>query len=127
MRATVPLLPPALLTLSIWLLHPAPVPAAPLDVVQVGAPAVNCVFDADCTIFVTDTTDHFTIGPTSGDAFLQSRTFPPGEPGTPAEGLYAYVYRLDLRQLAGITALPCIFELSLDFGPVTALDYDGSG
>ncbi|MGD2116274.1 MAG: FG-GAP-like repeat-containing protein, partial [Acidobacteriota bacterium] len=42
-------------------------------------------------------------------------------------GLYAYVYRLDLRQLAGITALPCIFELSLDFGPVTALDYDGSG
>ena len=80
----------------------------PLDLATVSAPGINCKFDNDCTITVTDTTDHFTVGPTSGDAFLQSRTFPPGEAGTAAAGLHAYLYRIDLRQLAGLTARPCI-------------------
>lgn len=115
------------LILVFSLLYVASVAAIPLDIVSVGAPAINCKFDTDCTITVTDTSDHFTIGPTSGDAFLQSRTWPPGEPGTAAEGLYAYEYRLDLRQLAGITALPCINEFSIDFGSVTPLDYNGDG
>lgn len=101
--------------------------AAPLDIVTVGAPAINCKFDADCTITVADTSDHFTIGPTTGDAFLQSRTWPPGESGTPAEGLYGYEYRLDLRQLVGLTAVSCINRFSIDFGPVSPLDYDDDG
>lgn len=93
----------------------------------VSAPAINCKFDTDCRITVTDTTDHFTIGPTVGDAFLQSRTFPPGQPGTAAAGLYAYLYRIDLTQLAGVTALPCVTQLSIDFGPVERIDYDDDG
>lgn len=101
--------------------------AAPLDIVTVGAPAINCKFDTDCTITVTDSSDHFTIGPTTGDAFLQSRTWPPGESGTTAEGLYGYEYRLDLRQLAGVTALPCIDQFTIDFGPVVPLDYNDDG
>lgn len=101
--------------------------AVPLDIVTVSAPAINCKFDNDCTITVSDSSDHFTIGPTAGDAFLQSRTWPPGEPGTAGEGLHAYQYRLDLRQLTGITALPCINSLEIDFGPVTPLDYDDDG
>jgi hypothetical protein len=99
----------------------------PLDLTTVSAPDINCVFDNDCTITVEDTSDHFTVGPTTGDAFLQSRTFPPGEPGTPAAGLHAYLYRIDLRQLAAITAMPCITEMAIDFGPVVKLDYDGNG
>ena len=99
----------------------------PLDLSTVSAPDINCTFDTDCTITVSDTTDHFTVGPTSGDAFLQSRTFPPGEAGTAAAGLYAYLYRIDLTQLAGLTALPCITEMTIDFGPVVKIDYDHDG
>ncbi len=99
----------------------------PLDLSTVSAPDINCKFDSDCTITVTDTADHFTVGPTTGDAFLQSRAFPPGEAGTPAAGLHAYLYRIDLTQLAGITALPCITEMTIDFGPVVKLDYDDDG
>ena len=76
----------------------------PLDLSVVSAPDINCMFDSDCTITVMDTTDHFTVGPTAGDAFLQSRTFPPGEAGTAAAGLHAYLYRFDLTQLGGLTA-----------------------
>lgn len=101
--------------------------AIPLDVVTVGAPAINCKFDTDCTITVDDTAAHFTLAGTAGDAFLQSRTFPPGEAGTAAAGLQAYEYRVDLTQLAGLLALPCVSQLSLDFGPVAAADYDGNG
>ena len=98
--------------------------AVPLKIVEVIAPAINCKFAASCVLPVTDSSDHFTIGPTEGDAFLQSRTWPPGEVGTLAEGLYGYEYRLDLRQLAGVTALPCIYQLEIDFGPIVRLDYD---
>lgn len=113
--------------LAFSLFYAAAVAAAPLDIVTVGAPAINCKFDTDCTITVTDSSDHFTIGPTTGDAFLQSRTWPPGESSTAAEGLYGYMYRLDLRQLAGLTALPCINQFTIDFGPVTPLDYNDDG
>ena len=99
----------------------------PLDLSTVSAPDINCKFDSDCTITVMDTTDHFTVGPATGDAFLQSRTFPPGEAGTEAAGLYAYLYRIDLRQLAGLTALPCVTEMTIDFGPVVKLDYNEDG
>ena len=67
----------------------------PLKVVNVGAPAINCVFDASCTVTVTDTAAPIPI-PAGGSNFLQSRTFM-GQPGAPANGLYAYEYRIDLR------------------------------
>jgi hypothetical protein len=112
---------------SLYLFSTTAAFAAPLDIVNVGAPAINCKFDNDCTITVADSSEHFTIGPTTGDAFLQSRTWPVGEAGTAAEGLYGYQYRLDLRQLAGITALPCVNSLNIDFGPMVQIDYNDDG
>jgi hypothetical protein len=98
-----------------------------LKIAQVSAPAINCKFDSDCRITVNDSTDHFVLGGTNGDAFLQSRTFPPGQPGAPAEGHTAYLYRLDLRKLTGVTAAPCVNQLTIEFGPVVSLDYDDDG
>jgi hypothetical protein len=101
--------------------------AGPLDVVTVGAPAINCKFDTDCTITVSDTTANIALPGATGSGFLQSRTFPPGEPGTAAAGLFGYEYRIDLRNLVGVTAAPCVSQLRLDFGPVSLVDYDGDG
>lgn len=101
--------------------------AAPLTIVNVSAPGVNCKFDASCKFVVTDTVALFTLPPTSGDAFLQTRTWPAGKLGTAGAGLIAYLYRIDMTRLAGVTALPCVNRLSLDFGPVSALDYNGDG
>ena len=98
----------------------------PLKVVNVNAPAVNCVFDTSCKVLVTDTTATIPL-PTAGTNFLQSRTFT-GKPGAPANGLYAYEYRFDLRNALGITYIPCISSMTIDFGPVVStLDYDGDG
>jgi hypothetical protein len=49
-------------------------------------------------------------------------------PGAPANGLYAYEYRIDLRNAIGITYIPCISSMTIEFGPVVStLDYDGDG
>lgn len=39
--------------------------------------------------------------------------------------LYAYLYRIDLRQLVGVVNIACAVSFSIDFGPVSALDYNG--
>jgi hypothetical protein len=102
-------------------------PPASLAIVAVSAPAINCKFDTDCTIFVTDFVDHFTFPGATGEGFLQSRLFPVGEPGTAAEGLYGYDYRIDLRNLAGGTGAHCVSELRVPFGPIVPIDYDDDG
>src|SRR3954451_15665115 len=75
--------------------------AQPLTVVEVSAPAINCVFNAACKITVSDTTGNILL-PTvaAGTAWLQSRTYP-GQPGTPAAGLTGYEYRISLTQASG--------------------------
>ncbi len=103
---------------------PALAPNAPLSIADVASPDVNCLFDADCTITAEDLTDHFTPPAAAGDAFLQSRTWPIGEAGTPGEKLYAYLYRIDLSKATGVTAQSCVTSLKLDFGPITQLDYN---
>ncbi|MBW7883241.1 MAG: hypothetical protein H3C34_11510 [Caldilineaceae bacterium] len=104
---------------------PAAAPDAALTIVEVGAPAINCIFDTDCKITVSDLADHFVPPGASGDAFLQSRTWPVGEAGTSGAGLYAYLYRIDLRNAVGITAAACVSTMTIDFGAVTPLDYNG--
>lgn len=101
--------------------------AAPLEIVEIAAPSINCIFDSDCRLTVSDFTAPITLPGTSGEGFLQSRTGPPGEAGTVGEDLTPFEYRVDLRQMAGVTAGPCITELSVDFGPFQPLDYDGDG
>ena len=114
------------LTLCLFALA-ASAAAAPLTVVTVGSPAINCKFDTDCKITVNDTSANFTLPGTSGSAFLQSRTFPPGQAGTIGVGKTAYLYRLDLRNLVGLTVAPCVNQLKVTFGPVAGLDYNGNG
>lgn len=95
--------------------------AQPLKVVEVSAPAINCVFNASCTITVSDTTGNILL-PTvlPGTAWLQSRTFA-GQPGTPAAGLIGYEYRISLTQAAGTA--DCIIGFTVNFGPHKPLPY----
>jgi hypothetical protein len=96
--------------------------AATLKIVNVGAPAINCVFNASCTVGVSDTKDNFPLS-AGGTAIFQSRTFK-GVSGAPAFGLFAYEYRLDLRNAVGVTALSCVDWVSVNFGPVVStLDF----
>src|SRR5882762_8366171 len=82
------------------------VEAAALKVVNVSAPAINCVFNPTCTVTVNDSSDNIVMS-TGGTGFLQSRTYK-GAAGSPAAGLFAYEYRIDLRNAVGITAISCI-------------------
>ena len=103
---------------------PFAVGAAPLKVVNVSAPAINCVFNPTCTVTVNDTSDNIAMS-TGGTGFLQSRTYM-GAPGSPASGLYAYEYRIDLRNAVGAVAISCIDWMTIDFGPVVGtLNYGG--
>lgn len=95
--------------------------AASLSVVTVAAPAVNCVFSANCTVTVSDTAGHFKDTAYGVNAFLQSRTYA-GQPGTPAAGLTAYEYRVALDKQA---FSECLVGLTFDFGPVKQLPYPG--
>lgn len=97
--------------------------AAPLRVVNVSAPAINCVFNPPCTLAVNDTSDNILMS-TGGTGILKSRTFT-GSPGAPADGLFAYEYRLDLRNAVGATAISCVDSMTINFGPVvSSLDFN---
>jgi hypothetical protein len=103
---------------------PFAVKAAALKVVNVSAPAINCVFNPTCTVTVNDTSDNIVMS-TGGTGFLQSRTYK-GAAGSPAAGLFAYEYRIDLRNAVGITAISCIDWMTISFGPVVGtLNYGG--
>ena len=98
----------------------APAREAQLTVVEVNAPAVNCVFNPTCTVTVTDSVSTLQFTPYGAGAFLQSRTYS-GQPGTPGAGLTVYEYRLDFTEALPFTE--CVAGLVLDFGPVAKLTY----
>jgi hypothetical protein len=105
-------------------LAPFAVQAVPLNVVNVGAPAINCVFNPPCTVTVTDTVSDVLMS-NGATGRLQSRTYK-GMPGSPANGLYAYEYRLDLTNAVGTLNIACINWMTISFGPViSTLDYNG--
>lgn len=108
----------------------AAVPATPvarLRIAAVRAPEINCLFAGDCTISPDDSRDDFALRESSGEATLQTRVWPRGESGTDGEGLTAYLYRVDLSRVIGLTALPCVSSMALDFGGLESLDYDDDG
>jgi hypothetical protein len=115
------------LTLALVLCFtPVAVRAVPLRVVNVGAPAINCVFTtaSPCSVTVSDTVSNVPMS-VGGTGRLQSRTYK-GLPGSAASGLYAYEYRLDLTNAVGAVAIACIDWMTISFGPViNTLDYDG--
>jgi hypothetical protein len=95
--------------------------AQPLKVVTVGAPGVNTVFNPSGVIPVQDFS-----APIWTKGFLQSRNFD-GVAPAPAAGLHIYEYRIDLRNVVGVTFIPAITKLTVDFGPSVKLDYDKDG
>ena len=110
-----------------FLAAPAAALATPLKVVTVAAPDLNCVFDPSCKLTVTDTVDDIPIPGITGKAVVQSRTFS-GASGAPGEGLTGYEYRVDLTEASApprVTA--CVTDLTIDFGPLTPLQYNKVG
>jgi hypothetical protein len=100
--------------------------AAPLTVVKVAAPDINCVFETDCSVIVTDSVGNIALPNITGIARLQSRTFV-GQAGAPGAGKTAYEYRVDLTQATAIGDVACVTGLDVDFGPVTVLQYNKVG
>lgn len=111
-------------TLAALAMFPLGAQAQLLKVVEVGAPAINCVFQTDCRIPVSDTTGNIlfpTLDP--GTAWLQSRTFQ-GEAGAPGAGTTGYEYRISLTQASGNSE--CIKGFNLNFGPHKPLPYNNN-
>ena len=109
----------------LFTLPAAGVPAAPLKLVSVAAPAINCAFTtaSPCTIGVRDTSADVPMS-AGGTGLLQSRTFV-GKAESPAAGLFAYEYRLNLTDASGAEKIACIDWMTISFGPVVnTLDYD---
>jgi hypothetical protein len=92
-----------------------------LKVVEVNAPKINCVFQTDCNIPVTDTIGNINLPilAAPGTAWVQSRTFA-GEPGAPGAGTTGYEYRLSMTEASGAG---CILGFNLNFGPHKPLPY----
>lgn len=112
-----------ILLTSLIFVMPLVAQAAPLKIVNVAAPAINCVFSTSCSVRVKDTKEDVPLS-SGGKGVLRTRTFK-GASGSPAEGLFVYEYRLDLTDAVG-TKPSCIDWISLSFGPVVStLDFGG--
>lgn len=100
---------------------PCTAEAQMLKVVEVNAPKVNCVFQTDCNLPVTDTSSNINLPflAATGTAFVQSRTFA-GEVGAPGAGTTGYEYRLSMTQASGTG---CILGFNVNFGPHKQLPY----
>lgn len=98
------------------------VPAMALNVVNSGFPQVNCIFSPSCVMYVNDMSS-----PIMGNGFVQSRVVQ-GQPGSAAAGKWLYMYRVDLRQVAGVTYIPYVSGLYVPFGNTPwAWDYNFNG
>lgn len=99
--------------------------AAALTVVNVSAPDINCVFNVTCHVTATDTVAAYPPATGySGKPRLFTRTIE-GAPGSPAEGLTGYLYRVDFTKAQAEADINCAVWLKLKFGPVSQLPYDG--
>jgi hypothetical protein len=103
------------------LAFPCAAQAQLLKVVEVNAPKVNCVFQTDCNIPVTDSSSNINLPflAAPGTAWVQSRTFA-GEAGAPGAGTTGYEYRISMTQASGAG---CILGFNLNFGPHKPLPY----
>ncbi len=93
--------------------------AQPMNIVTVGAPAINCLFNTSCSVVVSDHT-----APVLGGGFLQSRTFQ-AQPGSPMAGKWVYQYRLDLTGAVSRSGTPAATSLSIQVPSIPAANYNG--
>jgi hypothetical protein len=100
---------------------PSAAQAQHLKIVEVNAPKVNCVFQTDCNIPVTDTSSNMSLPflAAPGTAWVQSRTYA-GEAGAPGAGTTGYEYRLSMTEASGTG---CILGFNVNFGPHKQLPY----
>lgn len=99
----------------------APAMAAPLTIVEVAAPGINCIYDPSCKITVTDSSGDIPVRGSAANGFLQSRTFV-GAPAAPAAGKYGYEYRVSLTPAAAVAA-QCVAAVKISFGPIQKMQY----
>lgn len=97
--------------------------AEPLSVINIGATAVNCVYDAACGFAVNDTVATIPVAGISGRALLQTRTFSGGT-GSPAAAKTGFEYRVNLT---GAVGSRCVSALKLPFGSIVKLPYIPDG
>jgi hypothetical protein len=76
-------------------------PAASLNTIDLTASNLTCMLSTNCSAPIIDTTDSFHLPNSTGEGILQTRTIR-GVPGSLGEGLWAYLYRIDLT---GVTAV----------------------
>ena len=106
-----------LVSLSVLVLAFA-VPAMAYNVVNAASPGIGCIWSPTCSASVTDYSS-----PLMGSGFLQSR-INQGLAGSPAAGKWVYRYRVDLRQVAGITYLPYVDQVAIyNLGTLRQYDY----
>ena len=96
-----------------------------LKVVDVGAPAINCIFSAACQVVVTDSIGDIPLAGTKLNGRLQSRTHV-GAPGSAAAGATAYLYRVDLSHVTRVAPRPCVAAVWISTGYPSARQYDGA-
>lgn len=101
----------------------------PLDVAVVVSGEINCKFTVSCVWPVQgDWSGKIPLAGTNGEGALQTRLVAVGEAGTSAAGLYPYLYRLNFFSVEATSPTPeCVSTLTLPFGPIAPVDYDGDG
>jgi hypothetical protein len=115
------------LAVACVLVAPSAASATSLTVVSVSAPDINCVFETDCTITVTDSVANIPLpNLIAGAARLQTRTFT-GAAGAPAAGRNGYEYRVDLSTAVTNAEISCVTDLAVDFGEIIKLQYNKVG
>jgi hypothetical protein len=102
--------------------------AAPLQIVNVSAPEINCFFSTNCKVSGHDVVGFFTVPETTGEGMLLSRTYA-GQPGAPLVGYGAYVYRIDVSGIhSGSAGTAAVESLTVAFPPeIIPRDYGHTG
>jgi hypothetical protein len=88
--------------------------------------ALYCIFSPSCgpLLFGDHLSDPYSVTNSPTQGVLSSGTVV-GQPGTPAGGMRAFLYSLDMTQVA--PGAPCVARLDLDFGTPASIDLDGNG
>ncbi len=108
-----------------------PAPPTSLKIVKAASGTIDCVFKSgpDCTGGGTAGSagvSIFSLAGSTGNALMQNSTAL-AAPNTAGAGRTAYFYRVDLSEVTAIGDFACITDITIDFGPIAALQYDGSG
>lgn len=106
---------------------PLPAVAQSIPIVEVAAPAINCLAHPECRITVSDSVGVLGEGSRSELGFLQSRSAASAG-GTPASGHTMMQYRLNLLSAEARRGGPCVSRVEIPGAPpTTPLDLDSNG